>query len=136
MSGSGSEDGIWAYVLSGLGVGAAVGEGWWRGETGVLQGGVTGLETFITAGGFCSYTLGWHKATHVKHGTFLRVFGLFHGRPTEEGLGWRRCPPETVRTLSSILELKLLFLETVGAQLRTRAVQLSLDLQLQSMESH
>lgn len=45
---------MWTYVLSGLGVGAAVGEAWWSGDTGVLQGGVTGLEGFIPAGCFCS----------------------------------------------------------------------------------
>lgn len=58
----------------------------------MLQGGVTGLETFITAGGFCSYTLRRaqkRSAAHRKHAaalhirdlhapSLLRSLGLFH----------------------------------------------------------
>lgn len=101
-------------------MGAAVGEGWWRGETGVLQGGVTGLETFITAGGFCSYTLVSTKRSALPDRvTFTRrdyqiIWTL--SQQTQRTCQ-TLCPPETVWTLSSILELKLLFLETVGAQL-------------------
>ena len=47
-----------------------------------------------------------------------------------------RRPPDVVRALLSILELEGPLLTTVGAQLWTRAVQLPLDLQLQSVESH
>lgn len=52
-----------------------------------------------------------------------------------ESVSLRR-PPDVVRALLSILELEGPLLTTVGAQLWTRAVQLPLDLQLQSVESH
>lgn len=45
-------------------------------------------------------------------------------------------PPDAVRALLSILEFEGPLLATVGAQLWTRAVQLPLDLQLQSVERH
>lgn len=44
--------------------------------------------------------------------------------------------PDAVRTFLSILEFEGPLLTTVGAPLWTRAVQLPLDLQLQSVKSH
>lgn len=43
----------WGYVRSGLGVGAALGEAWWSGDTGVLPG-VAGLEGFMVVWGLGS----------------------------------------------------------------------------------